>query len=67
MSQKPEYEYFGFGEAPIGKYKQPKPNAHPLPAQEDCGYPETDVKTTGITVRSGKAQTKGKMARGPMG
>ena len=27
-------------------------------------YPET--KTTGIQVRGGKAQTKGKMARGPM-
>ena len=27
-------------------------------------YPET--KTTGIVVRGGKAQTKGKMARGPM-
>ena len=25
-----------------------------------------DVKTTGIVVRGGKAQTKGKMARGPM-
>ena len=25
-----------------------------------------DVKTTGIQVRGGKAQTKGKMARGPM-
>ena len=27
-------------------------------------YPET--KTSGIVVRGGKAQTKGKMARGPM-
>ena len=27
-------------------------------------YPET--KTSGIKVRGGKAQTKGKMARGPM-
>jgi hypothetical protein len=25
-----------------------------------------DVKTSGIVVRGGKAQTKGKMARGPM-
>lgn len=25
------------------------------------------VKTSGIVVRGGKAQTKGKMARGPMG
>lgn len=28
------------------------------------GYPEP--KTSGIKVRGGKAQTKGKMARGPM-
>ena len=26
-----------------------------------------EVKTSGIQVRGGKAQTKGKMARGPMG
>jgi hypothetical protein len=25
-----------------------------------------NIKTTGIVVRGGKAQTKGKMARGPM-
>jgi hypothetical protein len=28
--------------------------------------PAPGVKTSGITVRGGKAQTKGKMARGPM-
>jgi hypothetical protein len=26
-----------------------------------------EIKTSGIQVRGGKAQTKGKMARGPMG
>ena len=31
------------------------------------GYPQTGMKTSGIQVRGGKAQTKGKMARGPMG
>ena len=30
---------------------------------KNSGFP---VKTTGIKVRGGKAQTKGKMARGPM-
>jgi hypothetical protein len=49
---------------PIGKYTQPRPNTNVLP--EGSGYPETDVKTSGIQVRGGKAQTKGKMARGPM-
>ena len=29
--------------------------------------PAPEVKTSGIKVRGGKAQTKGKMARGPMG
>ena len=32
---------------------------------EGAGYPDT-AKTSGIVVRGGKAQTKGKMARGPM-
>lgn len=49
---------------PINKYKQPRPNTNVLP--EGSGYPEKDVKTSGIQVRGGKAQTKGRMARGPM-
>ena len=49
---------------PIGKYTQPRPNTNTLP--EGAGYPD-EAKTTGIQVRGGKAQTKGKMARGPMG
>jgi hypothetical protein len=32
---------------------------------EGSGYPDT-AKTSGIVVRGGKAQTKGKLARGPM-
>jgi hypothetical protein len=33
---------------------------------EGAGYPETDVKTSGIKVRGTGAATKGLMARGPM-
>jgi len=32
-----------------------------------AGYPQTDVKTTGIKIRGTGAATKGTMARGPMG
>ncbi|NBS69940.1 hypothetical protein EBT31_13650, partial [bacterium] len=61
---KPEFEFFPADtKDPIGKYTQPKPCNNDLGMN---GYPETDVKTTGIQVRGGKAQTKGKMARGPM-
>ena len=46
------------------KYKQSKT----VPNGDGGGaYPEKNVKTSGIVVRGGKAQTKGKMARGPMG
>jgi hypothetical protein len=31
-----------------------------------AGYPETDVKTSGIKIRGTGAATKGLMARGPM-
>jgi hypothetical protein len=44
------------------KYKQPQPNTH---STGNNGYPDK-AKSTGIVVRGGKAQTKGKMARGPM-
>jgi len=50
----------------MATYKQPQPNTKPLGKQEDVGYPQTGQKTSGIQVRGGKAQTKGKMARGPM-
>jgi hypothetical protein len=42
---------------------QPKPNPNPL---GNNGYPEKDVKTSGIIVRGTRNQTKGRMARGPM-
>lgn len=67
MAQKRDFEFFGWGDKnPTNKYVQPKPNSHGLGKQEDVGYPQTDIKTSGIQTRGGKAQTKGRMARGPM-
>jgi len=43
-------------------YKQPQK----VPTPNTAGYPEKDVKTTGIKVRGTGAATKGTMARGPM-
>lgn len=48
------------------KYKTPQPNKNPLGKQEDVGYPQTGMKTTGIKIRGTGAATKGTMARGPM-
>lgn len=45
------------------KYKQPQPN-NALTGKN--GYPEKDVKTSGIEMRGYGAATKGKMCRGPM-
>jgi len=45
-----------------GVYKQPKP----VPVPQTAGYPEKNVKTTGIKIRGTGAATKGTMARGPM-
>jgi hypothetical protein len=67
MAQKPEFEFFGWGDKdPTNKYIQPKPNTHKPGNQEDTGYPQTDVKTSGIEMRGYGAATKGKMCRGPM-
>jgi hypothetical protein len=38
----------------------------PAPAPKTAGYPEKDIKTTGIKIRGTGAATKGVMARGPM-
>ena len=43
-------------------YRQPKP----CPTPNTAGYPEKDVKTTGVKTRGTGAATKGTMARGPM-
>lgn len=47
----------------MAKYKQPQPNKQPLGKN---GYPEKDVKTSGVQTRGMQGQTKGKTARGPM-
>lgn len=45
------------------KYTQPKPNNKPLGQN---GYPEKDIKTSGVQTRGNGAATKGRTARGPM-
>jgi len=53
------------GQAPV--YAEP----HTMKAQagvdlKNSGYPQTDIKTTGIKIRGVGCATKGTMARGPM-
>lgn len=43
--------------------KQPQPTKLPLGQN---GYPEKNVKTSGIKIRGTGAATKGTIARGPM-
>lgn len=79
MNANDKFDYFPATTGnPIGKYKQPKPNTNPDHSREECtvdkmrvsigatvkkvSYPENKP----VQVRGGKAQTKGKMARGPM-
>ena len=55
MANKREFEFFGFDEEPIGKYKQPKPNDAPTKQ----GYPVDEVglfgtKTYGRYVDNGR-------------
>jgi len=52
---------------PIGKYKQPEPNTAKPGNQVDTGYPQTEIKEDGITMRGYGAATKGIKSRGPMG
>ena len=44
-------------------YKQPQPCNAPLGQN---GYPQKDVKTSGVQKRGTGCQTKAKTARGPM-
>lgn len=46
----------------VGGYAQPQD----VPVPNTAGYPEKDVKTSGIVTRGNGAATKGTMARGPM-
>ena len=48
------------------KTRPDTPTKVPLPAFAYSKGPTEQPKTSGIKVRGGKAQTKGKMARGPM-
>jgi hypothetical protein len=48
---------------PASTYKSPTPNKAPLGKN---GYPQKDVKTSGIVTRGNGAATKGRTARGPM-
>lgn len=62
-----EFKYFGWGDKnPTNKYTQPKVNTDKPGNQQDTGYPQTDVKDTGITMRGYGAATKGRKSRGPM-
>jgi hypothetical protein len=64
MNPNDKFEFFSVDTAnPMNKYTQPKPNTS---STGKNGYPDV-AKSSGIEVRGGKAQTKGKMARGPMG
>ena len=63
MDKNDQWKFFSVDIAdPINKYTQPRQNTN---STGKNGYPD-EAKTSGIQVRGGKAQTKGKMARGPM-
>lgn len=46
----------------LNKYEQIKS----VPVPKTAGYPQTDIKTSGIKIRGTGAATKGTKARGPM-
>ena len=48
-------------------YAAPHTGSSPNVDLTNSGYPQTDVKTTGIKMRGTGAATKGLMSRGPMG
>ena len=52
-TRKPKYK---------GIYAQPQD----VPVPHVAGYPETDVKTSGVVTRGNGAATKGTKARGPL-
>ena len=52
-TRKPKYK---------GIYVQPQL----VPVPHVAGYPETDVKTSGVVTRGNGAATKGTKARGPL-
>ena len=46
----------------VGGYTQPQL----VPVPHVAGYPETNVKTSGVVTRGNGAATKGTKARGPL-
>lgn len=79
MNANDKFDFFPATTAnPIGKYTQPKPNTNPPYSREECTLDKKPISVGNIskkvsevsypetTVRGGKAQTKGKTARGPM-
>lgn len=56
---KPDYEFMGWSNDPIGKYNQPKPNPNGTGRN---GYPEKDVNkgVTHMDMQGAGAATKGK-------
>ena len=42
------------------------PQIKKAPAANTSGYPQKDIKTTGVKTRGNGAATKGTVARGPM-
>jgi hypothetical protein len=56
---------FKMAEAGVISPKEDLKNTHTVVGNKRAD-PYAGVKTSGIVVRGGKAQTKGKMARGPM-
>ena len=46
----------------VDGFEQP----HDVPVPNFAGYPEKNVKTTGVVTRGNGAATKGTKARGPM-
>ena len=79
MNSNDKFDFFSASTGnPIGKYAQPKANTNPQHSYPECTVDKKAVsignitkkvampERAGIQVRGGKAQTKGKMARGPM-
>jgi len=48
-------------------YAAPHTGGAPTVDLTNSGYPQTDIKTTGIKMRGTGCATKGLMSRGPMG
>lgn len=43
-----KFDWFGWEEDPLNKYKQPKPSNHQI---NGSGYPQTDIDMDGVMVK----------------